>query len=72
MATRHCRHGWQAFNGDGSREDMADLVRFLHLEALRVECETAIRLRDGSRNNDDVARRLERELGLAKSRLILS
>jgi hypothetical protein len=43
----------------------------LFLEALRVERETAIRLRDESRINDEVLRRVERELDLTESRLML-
>jgi hypothetical protein len=38
---------------------------------LRVERETAIRLRDESRINDEVLRRVERELDLTESRLLL-
>jgi CPA1 family monovalent cation:H+ antiporter len=59
--------------GNGNREEIADRDHFLHLflEALRVERETAIRLRDEGRINDDVLRRIERELDLTESRLIL-
>jgi monovalent cation/hydrogen antiporter len=42
----------------------------ISLEALRVERETAIRLRNEGRINDTVLRRLERELDLSESRLI--
>ncbi|MEI9813631.1 MAG: Na+/H+ antiporter [Acidobacteriota bacterium] len=42
----------------------------LTLEALRVERETAIRLRDEGRINDEVLRRLERELDLNESRIV--
>jgi monovalent cation/hydrogen antiporter len=58
---------------DGNRQDVADRDRFLHLfsEALRVERETAIRLRDEGRINDGVLRRIERELDLTESRLVL-
>jgi len=42
----------------------------LSLEALRVERETAIRLRDEGRINDEVLRRLERELDLNESRIV--
>jgi CPA1 family monovalent cation:H+ antiporter len=41
----------------------------LSLEALRVERETAIRLRNEGRINDTVLRRIERELDLNESRL---
>jgi CPA1 family monovalent cation:H+ antiporter len=42
----------------------------LSLEALRVERETAIRLRNEGRTNDTVLRRIERELDLSESRLV--
>ncbi len=42
----------------------------LSLEALRVERETAVRLRNEGRINDDVLRRMERELDLSESRII--
>jgi CPA1 family monovalent cation:H+ antiporter len=60
--------------GDGNREGVADRARFLQLflDALRVERETAIRLRDESRINDEVLRRIEHELDLAESRLMLA
>ena len=41
----------------------------LSLEALRVERETAIRLRDEGRINDEVLRRMERELDLSEARI---
>lgn len=44
----------------------------LTLEALRIERRTAIRLRDEGRINDEVLRRLERELDLNESRLAIS
>ncbi|MEI9975931.1 MAG: Na+/H+ antiporter [Ignavibacteriota bacterium] len=54
---------------DESQEDAAehDLHIGLSLEALRVERETAIRLRDEGRINDEVLRRIERELDLSES-----
>ena len=57
--------------GDGNQEDIADHDRHLELslEALRVERETAIRLRDEGRINDEVLRRIERELDLNESRI---
>jgi monovalent cation/hydrogen antiporter len=60
--------------GDENREGVADRARFLQLflDALRVERETAIRLRDESRINDEVLRRIEHELDLAESRLMLA
>jgi CPA1 family monovalent cation:H+ antiporter len=55
------------------RGDIADPTRFLHLllDAVRVERETAIRLRDQNRINDEVLRLIERQLDLTESRLIL-
>jgi CPA1 family monovalent cation:H+ antiporter len=44
----------------------------LSVEALRVERETAIRLRDEGRINDSVLRRIERELDLNESILVQS
>jgi monovalent cation/hydrogen antiporter len=44
----------------------------LSLEALRVERETAIRLRNEGRINDSVLRRIERELDLNESTLVQS
>ncbi len=54
----------------GSHEAAADHDRqlALSLEALRVERETVIRLRDEGRINDEVLRRMERELDLSESR----
>jgi len=56
---------------DRDQADMADHVRHieLSLEALRVERDTAIRLRDEGRINDEVLRRIERELDLSESRI---
>ena len=71
---RHYRRRMARFqSGNGNREDTADPIRFLQLslEALRVERATAIRLRDESRINDEVLRRIERELDLSESRLVL-
>jgi Na+/H+ antiporter len=55
----------------GNREKMEDLDRYLNLslEALRVERDTAVQLRNEDRINDDVLRRIERELDLTESRL---
>jgi monovalent cation/hydrogen antiporter len=72
--TRHYRRRLASLQpGGGTREEVADRDRFLQLflEALRVERETAIRLRDESRINDEVLRRIERELDLTESRLVL-
>jgi CPA1 family monovalent cation:H+ antiporter len=42
----------------------------LTLKALRVERETAISLRDEGRINDEVLRRIERELDFTESRIV--
>jgi hypothetical protein len=57
--------------GDGSLADPEDHNPYiaLSLEALRVERRTAIRLRDEGRINDEVLRRIERELDLDESRI---
>jgi len=58
--------------GDGNQGDKAEHERHLDLslEALRVERETAIRLRDEGRINDEVLRRIEHELDLNESRIV--
>jgi monovalent cation/hydrogen antiporter len=55
-----------------SRADAADHGRFLQLflEALHVERETAVRLRNESRIDEEVLRRIEHELDLTESRLM--
>jgi len=55
-----------------SRDDAAEHDRQLglSLEAMRVERETVIRLRDEGRINDEVLRRIERELDLSESRAV--
>ena len=60
--------------GGGNQEDISDHDRHLELslEALRIERETAIRLRDEGRINDEVLRKIEHELDLSESRLALS
>lgn len=57
--------------GEGNQEQMTDHERHLELslEALRVERETAILLRDEGRINDEVLRRIEHELDLSESRI---
>jgi CPA1 family monovalent cation:H+ antiporter len=57
--------------GDGNLEDAKHHNRYvaLSLNALRVERQTAIRLRDEGRINDEILRRIERELDLSESRL---
>src|SRR5262249_32338847 len=58
--------------GEADQETVADHSRHveLSLEALRVERETVIRLRDEGRINDLVLRRIERELDLSESRIV--
>jgi CPA1 family monovalent cation:H+ antiporter len=71
---RHYEHQLVSLRpGDRTGELLVDRDRFLEIfrEALRVERETAIRLRDGGRINDEVLRRIERELDLTESRLVL-
>jgi monovalent cation/hydrogen antiporter len=55
--------------GDRNHDEFADHDRYiaLSLDALRVERKTAIRLRDEGRINDEVLRRIERELDLNES-----
>jgi len=72
--TRHYQERLASLQpGNGNRREIADYDRFVHLflEATRVERETAIRLRDEGRINDDVLRHIERELDLTESRLVL-
>ena len=63
---------WQAFNRGGNQDETADHERYLELsrETLRIERETAISLRNEGRINDEVLRRIERELDLSESRLM--
>jgi len=58
-------------SGDGYHEERAEYERYsgLSLVALRIERGTAIRLRDEGRINDEVLRRLERELDLSESQI---
>ncbi len=57
--------------GDGNEGDAADHERYveLSLEALRIERDTLVGLRNEGRINDEVLRRIERELDLSESRL---
>jgi CPA1 family monovalent cation:H+ antiporter len=69
---QHYSHRLASFESDG--EEMAaggEYRRFaeLSLEALHVERATAIHLRDEGNINDNVLRRLERELDLNESRI---
>jgi len=53
--------------GAGDHERYVDLSR----ETLRIERETAVRLRNQGRINDEILRRIERELDLGESRLAM-
>jgi CPA1 family monovalent cation:H+ antiporter len=70
--THHYRERLQTLKTDASPGEISDQDRHtvLSLEALRVERETAIRLRNEGRINDTVLRRIERELDFSESRLI--
>jgi CPA1 family monovalent cation:H+ antiporter len=71
--TRHYRQRLASLQlVDGNQAAKEDHSRHLELslEALRVERETAVRLRDEGRINDDVLRRIERELDLSESRIV--
>lgn len=73
--TRHYRNRLASLlPGDGNPEEVADHGRYVELsrEALRVERENAVRLRNEGRISDDVLRRLERELDLSESRLTMA
>jgi CPA1 family monovalent cation:H+ antiporter len=68
----HYRHRLATLKVNATPEETMDHERYLQLslEALRVERETAIRLRNEGRINDTVLRRMERELDLNESRLV--
>jgi Na+/H+ antiporter len=71
--TRHYRQRLASLQpGGGNQTALANHDRHLELslEALRVERETAVRLRDEGRINDDVLRRIERELDLSESKIV--
>lgn len=67
----HYRHRLARVDQSGNDEAVLDHDRYLELslETLRVERETAIRLRNEGRINDTVLRRIERELDLSESHL---
>ncbi len=70
--TGHYRQRLANLRLDDSNQDEAavsDRHLELSLEALRVERETAILLRDEGRINDEVLRRIEHELDLSESRI---
>lgn len=57
----------------GNRKEAADHQRYVELsrEASEVERQTAVRLRNEGRINDEVLRRIERELDLTESRFVI-
>jgi CPA1 family monovalent cation:H+ antiporter len=59
---------------DRNQGHVADHQRYSDLtrEVLRVERDAAIRLRNEGRINDQVLRRIERELDLSESRFVLA
>jgi Na+/H+ antiporter len=59
---------------DGGPEEAVEHHRYLDLmrETLQVERATAVRLRNEGRINDEVLRRIERELDLTESRLAMA
>ncbi len=71
--TGHYRQRQVALSINDADQEVAiaesNRFRDLSLEALRVERETALRLRNEGRINDEVLRRIERELDLNESRL---
>ena len=70
--THHYRERLSSLKVNTSPGEVTKHERYLgvSLEALRVERETAIRLRNGGRINDSVLRRIERELDLSESILV--
>jgi Na+/H+ antiporter len=68
---QHYRHRLANLAQNKNEEESLHHDRFLelYLEVIRVERESAIRLRNEGRINDTVLRRLERELDLSESRL---
>jgi CPA1 family monovalent cation:H+ antiporter len=72
--SRHYRHRLLSLKVDTSSNEVSNHERYtaLSVEALRVERETAIRLRNEGRINDSVLRRIERELDLNESILVQS
>jgi CPA1 family monovalent cation:H+ antiporter len=71
----HYRHRLASLKScDEGGEETPDHDRYIHLslETLRIERETAIRLRNEGRINDEVLRRIERELDLTESRLSIA
>ena len=67
--TQHYQQRLVSLQPDEGNHETSDHDRYLALalEALRIERATAIRLRDEGRINDEVLRRIERELDLTES-----
>lgn len=63
--------GLQSADGEESQAEHNRHIE-LSLRALRVERQTAIRLRDEGRINDEVLRRIQHELDLTEARLLVS
>lgn len=57
----------------GNQAEVADHGRYIELsrETIRIERETAVRLRNDGRINDEVLRRIERELDLSEARFAM-
>jgi Na+/H+ antiporter len=72
--SRHYHHRLLSLKVNTDPNEVTDHGRHvaLSLEALRVERETAVRLRNEGRINDSVLRRIERELDLNESILVQS
>lgn len=72
--SRHYHHRLLSLKVNTDPNEVTDHGRHvaLSLEALRVERETAVRLRNEGRINDLVLRRIERELDLNESILVQS
>ena len=70
--TNHYRQRLSSIGISADPGDVSNYARYVEisLETLRVERDTAIRLRNEGRINDAVLRRIERELDLAESRLV--
>jgi CPA1 family monovalent cation:H+ antiporter len=61
-------------SANGNRREMRERGRYVDLsrETLRVERRAAVRLRDEGRINDEILRRIERELDLSESRFAMA
>jgi CPA1 family monovalent cation:H+ antiporter len=71
---QHYRHRLAALQGGDGKEDSTDQDRYTGLsrEMIGVERRTAVGLRNEGRINDEVLRRIERELDLSESRYTLT